>query len=185
MDEGAGRRRKLDQIRRFLLTVFLYLAFGIGALVVSLLMILPVVVISGNQRHRVRRVRWINRLAFNIFTRAGVTLGVFNVSFIGAGRLNQPGQLIIANHPSLLDVVFLLGRIPNANCVVKRKLLKNPFLAIPVYFADYILNDDSEGLLQTALTVLDEVIRSLFSRRAPVRPKSRAIHSNAAQPILC
>ena len=156
MDERAGRRQKLDQIRRFLLTVFLYLAFGIGAVAVSLLLILPVVVISGNQQHRVKRVRWINRLAFNIFTHFGVTLGVFNVSFIDAERLNQPGQLIIANHPSLLDVVFLLGYIPNANCVVKRKLLKNPFLAIPVYFANYIINDDAERLLQNCVDSLEQ-----------------------------
>lgn len=156
MAEGAGRRQKLDKIRRFLLIIFLYLAFGIGALVVSLLMILPVVVLSGSQQHRVRRVRWINRLAFNIFIRSGMTLGAFNVSFINAERLNQPGQLIIANHPSLLDVVFLLGCIPNANCVVKRKILKNPFLAIPVYFANYIINDDAEGLLQDCVDSLEQ-----------------------------
>ena len=156
MADWGKRKQQLNRIRRFFLTAFLYLVFGIGALAVSLLMILPVVVISKDQERRARRVRRINRLAFNIFTRSGMALGVFEVSFIDAGRLDQPGQLIIANHPSLLDVVFLLGRIPNANCAVKNKLLKNPFLAIQVYFANYIRNDDGETLLQNCLVRLEQ-----------------------------
>ncbi len=155
MDDESGLLRKLDRIRRFLLTVVLYLIFAIGSLAVSLLLVFPAAVISRDQARRVKRVRQINRLAFKIFTRLGIVLGVFNVSFIDAWRLDLPGQLIIANHPSLLDVVFLLGRIPNANCVVKKKLLKNPFLAIQVYFADYIPNDDKKELLQNCVVSLE------------------------------
>lgn len=144
-------RRKLSYLVRFFLTVFAYLVFGIGALVVSLFMILPVVAVSLRQRVRITRIRRINRLAFYIFIRFASTLGVFDVSFVGISRLQQSGQLIISNHPSLLDVVFLLGHIPNANCVVKKNLLKNPFLVIPVYFASYVLNDGEDALLPNCL----------------------------------
>ncbi len=156
VDDVTRRGHLLDRSRRFFLTVFLYFVFGAGALVISCLVILPVVVVSRDRECRVRRVRWVNRLAFNTFIGSGVTLGVFDVSFVDDWRLNKPGQLIIANHPSLLDVVFLLGRIPNANCVVKKKLLKNPFLAIHVYFADYIFNDDGEALLQNCIVSLEK-----------------------------
>lgn len=155
MTDWAGCRQRLDRIRRFVLTAFLYLVFGIGALAVSLLVISFVVIISRDQSRRVRRVRQVNRRAFNLFTRSGRFLGIFDVSFVGAGRLKQSGQLIIANHPSLLDVVFLLGHIPNANCVVKAKLLKNPFLAAPVYFAGYILNDSGEGMLRDCIDSIE------------------------------
>lgn len=155
VNEGSKRGQKSEQIRRLLLTAFLYLMFGVGALVVSWLIILPLVIISKDPQQRVRRVRWVNRLAFSAFTRCGITLGVFAVSFVDVHKLNQPGQLIIANHPSLLDVVFLLARIPNANCVVKKKLLRNPFLALPVYFADYILNDDGDRFLQNCIVSLE------------------------------
>lgn len=144
-----------DRARRFIFTALLYVAFGIGALTIAILVVLPIVTFSRNRENRVKQVRNLNRLAFKSFIRSGTVLGVFDASFSYADRLNAPGQLVIANHPSLLDVVFLLGSISNANCVVKRKLLRNPFLAIQVYFADYILNDGGETLLDKCVASLD------------------------------
>ncbi|MFC1665736.1 lysophospholipid acyltransferase family protein [Pseudomonadota bacterium] len=144
-----------DRIRRLVLTVFLYIAFGAGALGVSLLLILPIVITSIDRRRRVSRVRLINRLAFNSFTRSGIALGVFDIAFEHDDLLDQPGQLIIANHPTLLDIVFLLGRIPDANCVIKSNLLKNPFLAMPVFFADYIQNVEGEAMLDECISNLE------------------------------
>jgi hypothetical protein len=40
--------------------------------------------------------------------------------------------MIIANHPSLIDVVFLIGLVRQANCVVKQSLWENPFTRGPV-----------------------------------------------------
>ena len=39
------------------------------------------------------------------------------------------GKVIIANHPSLLDVVVLISLIPNANCIVKGALIQNAFVS--------------------------------------------------------
>ena len=46
---------------------------------------------------------------------------------------NAPGQIIVANHPSLLDVVFLVAQLPQADCIVKREAWSNPYLggAVP------------------------------------------------------
>ena len=140
---------------RLFLTWFLYVVFGTGAVLVSFLLILPVVAFSRDKKKRIKRVRWLNRQAFRSFTRAGMLIGIFDVTFEDDERLDVPGQLVIANHPSLLDVVFLLGRIPNANCVVKKGLLKNPFLAMQVYFANYILNDAGETLLENCVNCLE------------------------------
>ena len=38
------------------------------------------------------------------------------------------GTIVIANHPSLIDVVILVSRIPNSICVVKESLFKNIFV---------------------------------------------------------
>ena len=137
-----------DRFRRFLFTAMLYVIFGLGAVFLVAFIILPVVLISRSKEIRIARVRTVNKLAFSSFTKAGKKVGVFDIDFINADRLRAPGQIIISNHPSLLDVVFLLGVVPKANCVVKQKLLKNPFLAIPVFFADYILNDDGVNMLE-------------------------------------
>ncbi|WP_369678325.1 lysophospholipid acyltransferase family protein, partial [Enterococcus faecium] len=54
---------------------------------------------------------------------------------------NAKGQLIIANHPSLIDVVVLISIVRNADCVVKADLWKNPFLKGVVKATGYINND--------------------------------------------
>ena len=35
---------------------------------------------------------------------------------------NLKSKIVIANHPSILDVVFLIALIPNANCIVRSTL---------------------------------------------------------------
>ena len=40
------------------------------------------------------------------------------------------GKVVIANHPSLLDVVILISLIPNANCIVKGSLVQNKFISL-------------------------------------------------------
>lgn len=64
------------------------------------------------------------------------------------------GALIIANHPSLLDVVFLLARFRRANCIFKQSLIKNIFLAPAIRACNYIPNSQNEELLNSAKMVL-------------------------------
>ncbi len=146
-DSAGGDGWHAERILRLALTALLYLAFGIGALVSAIMVVLPLAICSRDQQDRIRRVRAVNRFTFNSFTRSGEALGVFESRFVNRALLEQPGQLVIANHPSLLDVVYLMGRIPAANCVVKNALLRNPFLALQVRFAGYIRNDAGEEML--------------------------------------
>lgn len=66
----------------------------------------------------------------------------------------KPSQIIIANHPSLLDVVLLLANIPHINCVVKASLSKNIFLFGAIKASGYILNTANEELLQKSIESL-------------------------------
>src|SRR5207245_4177193 len=69
-------------------------------------------------------------------------LGVIELAVAGRDRLERlRGAVVVANHPSLLDVVLLLSLIPNAQCVVKHQLWRNPFLRRVVAAAGYIRND--------------------------------------------
>jgi 1-acyl-sn-glycerol-3-phosphate acyltransferase len=72
----------------------------------------------------------------------------------GAERLGRPGQMVVANHPSLIDVVFLISQIADANCIVKLGLFRNPFTRGPVNAAQYIGNDGSMAMLERASDVL-------------------------------
>src|ERR1022692_977693 len=67
-------------------------------------------------------------------------------TLIGSG----PG-LVIGNHPTLLDVVVLISRLPQADCIVKKELWNNMFLRGIVTRAGYLPNDDGPGLVAAAL----------------------------------
>lgn len=66
----------------------------------------------------------------------------------------KPSQIIIANHPSLLDVVLLLANIARINCVIKDSLSKNIFLFGAIKASGYILNTANEELLQKSINAL-------------------------------
>ncbi len=67
-------------------------------------------------------------------------IGIITYEIKGLEKLNRPGQLIIANHPTLIDIAFQISRIKQANCIVKENLLRNPFMRGPILKAGYISN---------------------------------------------
>jgi len=106
---------------------------------------------------RVRRRALGRRLVqacFRSFIGIMRALGVLSYEFIGRERLGRPGQLIIANHPSLIDVVFLVGFAPAAGCVVKSALWRNPFTAGIVRSAGYVRNWPTDEMIEGASEAL-------------------------------
>jgi 1-acyl-sn-glycerol-3-phosphate acyltransferase len=56
--------------------------------------------------------------------------------------LKRKGLLILANHPTLIDIVFLMAFVKRADCIVKSALWRNPFTHSTVRAAAYVRNDD-------------------------------------------
>jgi 1-acyl-sn-glycerol-3-phosphate acyltransferase len=57
-------------------------------------------------------------------------------------RLRGAGPLVlVANHPSLLDAVMIVSRLPNAVCIMKAALMNNLLLGAGARLARYIRND--------------------------------------------
>jgi 1-acyl-sn-glycerol-3-phosphate acyltransferase len=72
-------------------------------------------------------------------------------------RLRDAGPLIVAaNHPSLLDAVMIVSRLPNAVCVMKASLLDNILFGSAARLARYIRNDVP---LETILHAREELRR--------------------------
>ncbi len=72
--------------------------------------------------------------------------------FAGMEHLSRGGGgLIIANHPTLLDVVVLISALPQADCIVKKELWDNFILRRIVSSAGYIPNDNGPELAQRAM----------------------------------
>lgn len=68
----------------------------------------------------------------------------FDLSEIEQLRHEGP-MIVVANHPSLLDAVILISRLPDAICVMKASLMNNPLFGAAARLARYIRND---GILQ-------------------------------------
>lgn len=69
---------------------------------------------------------------------------------------DDAGLVVVANHPSLLDAMLLVARLPRAACVMKASLLHNPFLAAGAMLARYIPNDSAHTMVRRAVTDLRE-----------------------------
>ena len=83
-------------------------------------------------------------------------LGIMRLSVENQAALQAPGQLIIANHPTLIDVVVLISLLPRTRCVVKDALLRNPFTRGPITAAGYIPNSASAALVPACAEVLED-----------------------------
>ena len=79
------------------------------------------------------------------------SLGAWRLDLSELESLRSAGPLILApNHPSLLDAVFIVSRLPDAVCVMKGSLLNNFLLAPAAMLARYVPNDSLLRLIARA-----------------------------------
>ncbi len=85
-------------------------------------------------------------------------LGLMHVDSSALDALrDEPGGLIVAaNHPTMLDAVVVVARLPRGVCVMKAELLKNVFLGNGARLARYIRNDSGRGMVRDAVATLRE-----------------------------
>ena len=66
--------------------------------------------------------------------------------------LRDQASLIIApNHPSLLDALMVISRLPNVACVLKSELMNNIFLGAGARLARYIRNTPVRTMVQQSM----------------------------------
>jgi 1-acyl-sn-glycerol-3-phosphate acyltransferase len=128
---------------------FAFIFFGGGVLALALLPLL-----AGARRERVQLV--IHGI-FKGYIKALDCLGMIRIDIEGREKLAASGgRLVIANHPSLLDVVVLMALLPQAQCIVKHELWNHRFLGPLMRRAGYIRNDlDPDALIAAARASLD------------------------------
>jgi 1-acyl-sn-glycerol-3-phosphate acyltransferase len=90
--------------------------------------------------------RWVTSWGFRCYLQFLALTGVFRFDLRALDSLRNAGPLIIApNHPSLLDAVMVLSRLPDVTCVMKADLIDNPIYGASARLAGYIRNDEFIG----------------------------------------
>lgn len=142
------------QVFRILLVSFLFFWFGLICLVGNFLF-LPIAILRLNKFKFFENLsRDLVYLAWKFFIFSTKILGCLDCEFRDFDKLGKAHQLVIANHPSLLDVVFILSKVRRINCIVKKDLAKNIFLSFAIKASNYIINTEDEKLLNRSLEVL-------------------------------
>lgn len=142
---------------RWLGTATSFAWFGIGSLVLGTLVLPLISVFVRNPERRRLWARSVVGAAMKGFVGYMRCVGVLRYEVRGLENVKpDQGYLIIANHPSLIDVAFLLAKFPMADCVIKDRLLHNPFTRHLLHAADYISNTDPGALIDQSIARLNE-----------------------------
>jgi 1-acyl-sn-glycerol-3-phosphate acyltransferase len=103
-----------------------FFIFGLSSLILGI-SVLPVMrlVLHPQERFKRHGRRFISAaLRFFVFIMHG--LGIVNIEPDNRENYRHlASKIVVANHPSLLDVVMLLSLIPNADCIVNAYLKRN------------------------------------------------------------
>ena len=142
---------------RFIGTGLSFAVFGVGGLILTIIVFPAIWLFSRDAETRTRRSRAMISRSFRRFLWMMHGLGVFDFDVDPTGReacRGGGGLIVVANHPTLIDVVQLLAEIPHGNCIVKKALWGNFFLGGVMRAANYIPNDKSEDLVPACTEVL-------------------------------
>ncbi|WHZ09771.1 MAG: hypothetical protein OJF60_000210 [Burkholderiaceae bacterium] len=96
---------------------------------------------------------------FRLFLRGATAFGLLQLDLTGLDRLNQTavpeqGLLLVANHPSMIDVLLVISRVRNAVCMMKASLGANAFLAVGAHLAGYVSTRHTDRMIRQAARVV-------------------------------
>jgi 1-acyl-sn-glycerol-3-phosphate acyltransferase len=146
--------RSINHAWRVFATGFVFVLFGLGALFISLTMFPALRLSTLDADVARRRIQRGMQHTFHVYIEVMRVLGIMTYEIHGVEKLREQGRLVVANHPTLIDVVLLVSLMPEVDCIVKRGLWRNPFLRWPVIWASYIPNSEGEELVEGCAATL-------------------------------
>lgn len=107
--------------------LFSYLYFGLGAVILALLVFPWFRLFIWDKEQFGIKTRAFVSHTFRVFINLMRFFGVVRVKVEDKEMLrNLRGKIIVANHPSVLDFVFIMSMVPTATCIVRGNLVKSP-----------------------------------------------------------
>lgn len=131
---------------------FIYYLLGVGCCVIIFnagcivlgFIILPLIgLLTGDESTRAIKVQRSVHLACKLLVSIIAFLRLARISVVNDLKKGVDGSaLVIANHPTLLDVVFILSVFEQLDLIAKAQLWKNSFLCNILRQAGYLKNAD-------------------------------------------
>jgi 1-acyl-sn-glycerol-3-phosphate acyltransferase len=150
-----GLAGRLSLYWRVFATGLSFVVFGAGGLLLRIVVFPLLNLMVRQPERRVLAARLVIRRAFRAYVDLMRALGVLRYEIRGLEKLERGGLLILANHPTLIDTVFLMAFVKNADCIVKGALWSNPFTRGPVRAAGYINNQGGAELVDECIASLE------------------------------
>ena len=89
--------------------------------------------------------------SFQLFLQGCSTCGLMRLELDALDKLaHDRGVVLVANHPSMIDVFLVVSRLPQVICLMKASLMGNAFLAAGAYLAGYIPNRVVDTMVRDA-----------------------------------
>lgn len=137
--------------------------------------------------------RYVTSYAFRCFLAILSLSGRFSFDLKALDSLvDEPSLILAPNHPSLLDAVMVISRLPNISCVLKAELLNSIFLGAGARLARYISNKTIRHMIRMAennfatkshLLLFPEGTRTTTSPMNPFKGSVGLIACHAQVPV--
>ena len=145
----------LNRAYRFVGTSLFWALFGLIGIVVGFLILPLTKLFIRDPKSREVAARNIIGACFRLFVWTACRMRLISCRVTGMEHYDPDGnQLILANHPTLIDVVILISLFPQVDCVVKEAVTRNPAMKTLVGTANYISNREPSELLKSCTSRL-------------------------------
>jgi 1-acyl-sn-glycerol-3-phosphate acyltransferase len=149
----GGPARLLRPGMEYLAFYFALLYFGVGGVVCTCVcaLLYPLLPPAAGARLGRNAIGFLFRTYLALL--AGIGLLRVDLRALDALR-DQPRLIIAPNHPSLLDAVLVISRVPELGCIMKAPIWDNPVLGGGARLSRYIRNDSPRAMLRGAVREL-------------------------------
>ena len=144
--------------RRFVQTALFYvLLFHLGAMSLTWNLVAMLLYPLLSRAHGTVVGRAAISSVYRGFWTCAQWLGLMRIDYAELDALSRDGGLIIAaNHPSMLDALLVVARVPRGICIMRTSLMRNPFLGAGARLARYIRNEPPRGMIRSAVANLKD-----------------------------
>jgi 1-acyl-sn-glycerol-3-phosphate acyltransferase len=171
---------------RALRTGIAFASFGVLALLLVVTWIPWIRLTCRDPAQRQLRVQNVVNRTYGRFMGLMIGLGLMHFRGFGLERLKPPGILVVANHPTLIDMVAVASQMPSGDVITKQGNAENPFMRDVIRATGYVVATGGKEVVETCAARLRSG-RSLVVFPEGTRSPARALghfHRGAARIAL-